>query len=283
MTAMLAPLRTLDLGDQRIAYLDRDLGAGGIPLVLLHGGGVDHRMWSAQLDAFPERRVLVPDARGHGWSSTPSMPYRLCDDVVALLDALEIDRAVLVGVSMGGGTAVDTALEHPDRVAGLVVSGTGTSEPDFQEPWVLDIQETWRRTEEAGDLEGWIEAFMRFVPGPRRGANAVEPDVTRLVDTMVRGTLATHLLRGPGGAPVPPHPPTPVTDTWARVPRIGVPVLAAVGALDGDDHLRMGRRLADSVPHGSLVTIDGTAHYPNMERPDAFNAAIAGFLATHHL
>lgn len=91
-------------------------------------------MWTPQLDAFPERRIIAPDARGHGGSSDAEGPYRLADDVVVLMDALGLDRAVLAGVSMGGGTAVDVALEHPDRCAALVVTGTGTSEPGFADP-----------------------------------------------------------------------------------------------------------------------------------------------------
>jgi 3-oxoadipate enol-lactonase len=275
--------RTLDLDTLQVAFLDQEPTASGPPIVLLHGGGLDHRMWATQLDAFPGRRVIVPDARGHGWSRSPEAGHRLCDDVVALLDALEIPRAVLVGLSMGGGTAVDVALEHPQRVSGIVVSGTGTSEPDFRDPWVLDLLTTWQRTQEAGDAEGWIAAFLRFVPGPHRELTDVDPEIARQVEQMVRDTLANHLVLDDAGVPVPPVPPTPVADTWPRLPDIDVPVLAVVGGVDGDDHLRMGRTLADSVQRGRLVVVDDTAHYPNMERPEVFNAAVAEFLATWRL
>jgi 3-oxoadipate enol-lactonase len=275
--------RSLDLDTMQVAFVDQEPAAPGSPIVLLHGGAVDHRMWAAQLGAFPGRRVIAPDARGHGWSRSPNTSHRLCDDVVALLDALDIDKAVLVGLSMGGGTAVDVALEYPDRVAGVVVSGTGTSEPDFRDPWVLDLLATWQRTQEAGDAEGWIETFMRFVPGPHRELTDVDPEVTRQVEQMVRDTLAHHLVLDEAGMPVSPVPSTPVADTWARLPEIGVPVLAVVGGVDGDDHRRMGRSLADSVQHGRLVIVDDTAHYPNMERPAVFNAAVAEHLATWQL
>src|SRR5690625_4540210 len=114
----------------------------------------------------------------------PTVPHRLADDVVRLLDALEFDRAVLAGVSMGGGTAVDTALEHPDRVAGLVVSGTGTSEPQFSDPWTLSTLAEWNAAQERGDLEGWIDAFMRLGAGPGRTADDIAPGVWQLVETM---------------------------------------------------------------------------------------------------
>ncbi|MGH3317912.1 MAG: alpha/beta fold hydrolase [Nocardioidaceae bacterium] len=289
MTSTLPPLgplpapRSLDLDTMQVAFVDQQPAASGPPIVLLHGGALDHRMWAAQLGALPGRRVLAPDARGHGWSRSPDTSYRLCDDVVALLDALGIGAAVLVGLSMGGGTAVDVALEYPDRVSGIVVSGTGTSEPEFRDPWVLDLLATWQRTQEAGDAEGWIEAFMAFVPGPHRALTDVDPEVTRQVEQMVRDTLANHLVLDEAGMPVPPARPTPVAGTWARLSDIGVPVLAVVGGIDGDDHLRMARTLADSVPHGRLVVVDDTAHYPNMERPEAFNAAVGEHLATWRL
>ncbi|MDN5917915.1 MAG: alpha/beta hydrolase, partial [Pseudonocardia sp.] len=216
---------------QHLAYLDD--GEGPDVLVLLHGGGLDHRMWQSQLGAFPGWRVIAPDARGHGDSSTPSSPYRLVDDVVAILDALELVRVVVVGLSMGAGTAVDLAVERPDRVRGLVVSGTGTSAPDFRDPWVLDIFATWQRAVEEQDPEAWIEGFARFVPGPHRGPGEVDPDVLAANDAMVRHTLATHILPRitEGRAPVQP---SPVVDVNQRRRHVEAPVLAITGGGDAD-------------------------------------------------
>lgn len=277
----------LELADQRIAYAERAPvargDAGDNPLVLLHGGGVDHRMWAPQWASLPGRRLIAPDARGHGRSSEPTPGYRLCDDVVALLDGLGMERAVLVGLSMGGGTAVDTALEHPDRVAGLVVSGAGTSEPQFSDPWVLDIQQEWARTMAAQDAEGWIAATLRFTEGSQRAPEEVAPGVRAAVEEMVRHTLAEHLPLDETGAPLPPTPPTPVTRTWERLPDIAVPVLGLVGLLDSTDHLAMVRTLARTVPTGEVVEIPEAAHYPTMERPDAVEAAIEDFLLRHAL
>ncbi|NED98370.1 alpha/beta hydrolase [Phytoactinopolyspora alkaliphila] len=277
------PIRFLSGDGLTVAYVDRDPGTDAIPLVMLHGGAVDHRMWAQQFDAFTGRRIVAPDARGHGRSSTATGPHRLCDDVVALLDALQIERAVLVGLSMGGSTAVDTALEHPARVAGLVVTGAGTSEPDFSDPWTLDVFAAWQQAQAAGDADGWIEAFMRFVPGPHRDLGEVAPGVVEGVEAMVRDTLATHVVPDEPGTPRPPVPATPVAGTWPRLAGIEAPVLGIVGNLDARDHLRMARTLVESVPRGQLVTIEGCAHYPNMERPGKFNAAVAAFLGSHDL
>lgn len=276
-------MQCLDLPDHRIAYAEAPApGAGATPLVLLHGGAVDHRMWAAQLSSFDERHVIAPDARGHGDSSDANAPYRLADDVVALLDALDIESAVLVGVSMGGGTAVDVALEHPGRVAALVVSGTGTSEPVFTDPWCLDTFARWKSAEQQGDLEAWIDAFMAFTAGPGRVREDVEATVWELVEAMARDTVAGHLRVDAQGVPIPPEPPTAVTETWERLPTLSIPVLAACGAQDGADHLRMGKRLASEVQNGAFVTTPG-AHYPNLEDPATFDAAVRDFLARHGL
>ncbi|MET7433034.1 MULTISPECIES: alpha/beta fold hydrolase [Streptomyces] len=97
-------------------------------------------MWDEQMRAFaPHYRVIAPDARGHGASSNATRPFRPADDLAALLRHLDVGPAVLVGVSMGGGTAVDTALEHPELVRAVVVSGVGTSEPYFENPWSLEV------------------------------------------------------------------------------------------------------------------------------------------------
>jgi len=272
--------RTLDLRTHQVAFLEHGpTDSDAAPMVLLHGGGLDRRMWLEQLDAFGGRRIFALDARSHGATRAPNEPHRLGHDVVEFLDAFTIDRAVLVGLSMGGATAVDVALEYPDRVAALIVSGTGTSEPDFHDPWVLDILTTWQRAQAAGDKERWIEAFQRFAPGPHRRPEDVAPDMMRRLDEMVRDTLANHLRLDKQGFPIPPIPATPVTDTWARLPQIDVPVLAMVGSLDGEDHHRMAKRLADTVPQGEFAVVDNAAHYPNLESPQVFNDLIAEHLA----
>ncbi|MBM9463662.1 alpha/beta fold hydrolase [Aeromicrobium sp. YIM 150415] len=273
-----ATTRALDLADQRISYAETPGPAGPPPIVLLHGGGVDHRMWRPQATAFDDRRVIAPDARGHGGSSDASATYRLADDVIALLDALGIDRAVLVGVSMGGGTAVDVALEYPDRVAALVVSGTGTSEAEFTDPWVLEILAEWSSAQATGDAEAWIAAFMRFTHGPERGPEDVDPEVWTLIETMVREVLAHHVSIGDDGLPVAPTPPTPVAGTWDRLGEIEVPVLALAGALDSRDHRALASRLVAGVRHGEYQEIAGSAHYPNLESPGSFTGAIVELL-----
>ena len=267
-----APL-TFDTEGGPLSYLDT--GGDLPPLVLLHGGFVDHRMWSAQIPVLSRtHRVIAPDARGHGASSVARAPFRYADDVAALLRHLGVGPAVLVGLSMGGATAVDVTLEHPTLVRGLIVSGVGTSETDFHDPFVLNSIAEMGRTLGAGNTAGCVDAFMRFTSGPHRTLAEVDPEVLRLLRDLASHTIAKH----EHSEAAPPHYAVPVTDTWARATKIDVPVLAIVGGVDSADNHRMAERLVHTVPHGRLVRVEDTAHYPSMERPDVFNAYVTEFL-----
>ncbi|UWP85108.1 alpha/beta fold hydrolase [Dactylosporangium fulvum] len=250
-----------------------DTGAGR-PLVLLHGGFLDHAMWDDQVPAFaPHHRVIAPDARGHGRSANATAPFRSADDVAGLLRHLDTGPAVLVGVSMGAATAVDTALEHPELVSAVVVSGAGTSEPYFADPWLTRTQAAWHAAMAAGDLDASVEAFTLLATGPHRSLDDLDPEVVGRLRAMARSTMSKHSAGEPNWL-------VPVTDTWARISKIDVPVLAVNGAIDSPDHIGMAERLAAAVPGGSTATVDGTGHYPNMERPDAYNNVLADFLRT---
>lgn len=250
-----------------------DTGSGR-PLVLLHGGFVDHGMWDDQIPAFASGyRVIAPDARGHGRSANATEPFRLTDDLAALLRHLDTGPAILVGISMGAGIAVDTALEHPELVSAVVVSGAGTSEPYFTDPWTIQALTTWHSAMAAGDLDASIEGFMRFAAGPHRTLDDLDAGVANRLRRMARDTMSKHTAGEPDLL-------VPVRDTWDRAAGIDVPVLAINGGVDSPDHLGMAERLTGTVADGRAVSIDGTAHYPNMERPDLFNKLLGDFLRT---
>ncbi|OKH93399.1 alpha/beta hydrolase [Streptomyces uncialis] len=250
-----------------------DTGTGR-PLVLLHGGFLDHRMWNDQIPALAARyRIIAPDARGHGRSANATEPFRHTDVLAALLRHLGTGPAILVGVSMGGSIAVDTALEHPELVSAVVVSGSGTSEPYFTDPWTTQTWTAWQSAMSAGDLDAAVEEFTLFAAGPHRTLDDLDPEVVSRLREMTRSTLSKH-------TPDEPDPRIPVRDTWNRAAKIDVPVLAINGTIDSPDHLGMAERLTNTVTNGHATSIDGTAHYPNMERPNVFNRALEDFLRT---
>lgn len=172
---------------------------------------------------------------------------------------------------MGGGIAVDTALEHPDLVRALVVSGA--SQPRFTDPWTLDVLTRWQAALAAGDADAWLDAFELFGMGPHRAPEDVDPEVMRQTCRMARHTIAKHSVDERDWQ-------TPVANTWTRAASIPVPVLAINGDLDSPDHIAMAEQLTHLVTDGRAATVPGTAHCPNMEKPDVFNEILAGFLRT---
>jgi pimeloyl-ACP methyl ester carboxylesterase len=266
---------TVPVEGGHIAYA---LTGKGHPLVFLHGGAMDMRMWEPQLALAADHTIVRFDARGHGSSSTPTGPFRQCDDVAAVLHGLGIGSAVLVGLSMGAATALDTALEHPAVVTAVVSCGAGASsmapldERMFSDPWSRGRLAALAAAQAASDARAWTEVFLELgLVGPYREFSDVAPAVVALCREMITDTLATHVVHG---GPLP----TPVADAARRAVEIGVPVLGVVGAIDSPDHVRMVRELVDVVPHGRLAVIENSGHMPNLDRPELFNDTLRRFL-----
>ena len=264
-------MQRLDLADGHLAYAEA--GTGTPPVVLLHAGYVDHRMWEREISHLA-RRILVaaPDARAHGRSSTPFAPFRQCDDIAALVAHLGAGPAVLVGVSMGAGAAVDTALEHPEAVRALVLSGAGTNEPVFESTEALELLGRVQQAQQTMDADSWLAATLEWVAGPDRTLEQVDPEVRQRLRGMHEHFVATHVQPGV-------VPPGHVTGSWERLGQITVPVLGIVGELDFVDHHRMCERAVSSVADGrGVVSIPGAGHYPNLERPQEWSEAVDVFL-----
>ncbi|MGI5379846.1 alpha/beta fold hydrolase [Streptomyces sp. CA-251387] len=258
--------------DGELAY--RESGAGDL-VVLLHAGYVDHRLFDGQIPALVDagHRVIAADVRGHGWSANASEPFRWADDLAGLLRHLEAGPAVLVGVSMGGLIATNTVLEHPDLVRAVVTCGAATGEFQYTDTWTRGIQAELARTLAAGDIEGWLDAFVRYVPGEHRTVDDIDPDILGRVREMGRHTLAKH-------TPDEKDWSVPVTDTFARAAEIAVPLLTLNGGLEPDDMLAAAERLAGTVSKGRAEVIDGVGHYLNLEKPEEFNGILLDFLRT---
>lgn len=248
------------------------LGSGE-PLVLVHAGISDGRMWDGQMDAFAERyRVIRYDMRGFGRSEMVEGSFSHSDDLRGLLDHLGIERASLVGSSMGGGAIIDFALRHPQRAHALVlvgpaVSGVAADEeppPEWDELVAAD---------EAGDLERVSELEVRiWVDGLHRGPEEVDPVVRDLVREMnlialtnEASELGEEILADP-----------PAAD---RLGEIRTPTLVLVGELDRPGTVAKADLLERSLPDARKVVMPGTAHVPNMEQPAEFNRIVLEFLA----
>ncbi|QEV37519.1 alpha/beta hydrolase [Streptomyces nodosus] len=272
-TASTSMFDTYASEDGPLAY--RDVGPrDGRPVVLLHSGFADHTQFENLIPGLAAAgfRVIAPDARGHGFSANASRPFRQADDLAALLRHLGRGTpATLVGVSMGGLIAIDTAIEHPGLVRALVVSGRGVGEPDISDPWCAAHQEAQANALAAGDIPGWLASVTQWVPGPSRTLHDVDPEIVRHVREMAMRTLMKH-------TPDEPNHCLPVEDVASRARDITVPVLAVNGALDARGCLSTVTALMETVPDGRSTRLDGAAHYTTMEQPEEFTRILLDFL-----
>ncbi|MEU9444109.1 alpha/beta hydrolase [Streptomyces sp. NPDC048304] len=263
-------LRFFASSDGELAY--RDTGGTGLPIVLLHAGFLDHTMWDEHVPAFARQfRVIAPDARGHGRSANASRPFRQADDLAELLHHLGTGPAVLVGISMGAMIAVGTALEHPDLVRALVISGGGTDEREFTEPWTKQAQAAQFQALAAGDIEAWHDASDAWAHGPERPRDAVRPEIYTRLRRMRRRTISKH-------TPGEPDHSIPVANLRARAAQIAVPVLALNGAQDAPELRAMAESIARTAPRGRTAVIDDAAHFPNFDHPEEYTRIVADFL-----
>ncbi|MFY1696237.1 alpha/beta fold hydrolase [Solwaraspora sp. WMMA2101] len=260
------------VGDATIHY---DEIGDGPPVLLIHAGIADRRMWQAQLAALSgQARLIAMDLRGYGESDLPSAAFAHHDDVIGLLDALGVARATLVGCSFGGAVALDATLAHPDRVTGLALFGSALGGHDWS-----DATETlWDDLVgqvDPEDLDAMADAEVRFwVVGPHRQPADVDPTLLSLAREMDRRALAAEAALGD----VTQHELDP--PAARRLGEIGVPVLVAAGALDVPDIRTLADLLAAGIPQARrLPDVPGAAHLLPLERPAEVNAALHDFLA----
>ncbi len=243
--------------------------AGAGPAVaLVHGFSLDTRMWDDQFGVPAERfRVVRYDARGFGKSTTPTGPFTHMDDLAALLDAQRMDRASVVGLSMGGRIAADFALTHPHRLAKLVlmdavISGQ-TMSPEFNQ-----MNADLRANARAGHVNSTKELWVR---SPLFAPAAAIPAVRARLRTIVHDWSGWQWVSADPQLPLDPP-------AWGRLGDIAAETLVLVGELDLPDFHIGADRVAATAPHARKVVIPGAGHMCNMETPAAVNAELLAFL-----
>jgi pimeloyl-ACP methyl ester carboxylesterase len=247
----------------------------GSPVVLIHEGIADSRMWEPQWRPYSERfRVVRLDLRGFGQSPPAVGTFSLSGDVVQLLDELDLGPATLVGVSLGGAVAMETTIARPDLVSRLVVVAPGLRGFEMSD----ETKAGWDEEEaalERGDVDEAVEVNMRmWVDGPSRSPDEVDPDVRSKVAEMQRRAIDIYLEAGEEGD----H--QALVEDWGdRISEISVPTLVLVGDLDRPEMLEIAERLEAEIPNARRETIAGTAHVPSMERPDEFDRLVLEFLS----
>jgi pimeloyl-ACP methyl ester carboxylesterase len=252
-------------GDREIAYDDAGAGGPAAPVVLLHPFPFDRRYWAATAAALaPAYRVLSVDARGFGEApaSGPFAIADLADDLAALLDALGIAAATLVGLSMGGYAALAFARRHPARLAALVLADTRAA---------ADSPETRRAREEARAL---IESSGTSTYLDRSLPRLVAPDAPPAVLARVRALAETRGERIIAGLAALRDRP----DRTSELAAIRCPTLVIGGARDQVIPLEEMHGMSAAIPGARFVALDGVGHLASLEEPAPFGAALRGFL-----
>jgi len=262
-------MSTLKLNDGAIFY---QMAGSGAPIVLLHAGVADSRMWDPQIDSLAaHHRVIRYDMRGFGKSTLPDGTFAHHEDILALVDGLELDPVWLVGASFGGGVAVDFTLTYPQRVRGLVLAAPAVS--GYQATGAVKaFGEREDELLEADKLDEAVELNVRmWVDGPHRGEAEVDPDIRSLVAEM-QHLAFTH--------PEPERVALRKLDPPAldRLHEIQVPVLVITGALDVSEFVQMAEKVAAQVAHGKYRVIPGVAHLPSLEAPQEFSRLVLEFI-----
>jgi 3-oxoadipate enol-lactonase len=247
----------------------------GAPLVLIHAGICDSRMWDAQWPAAAEgRRALRYDMRGFGRSPIPPEPFSHAADLADLLDSQGVSGAALVAVSMGGRVALELAIARPDLVSKLVLSGPGLPNHEWSQA-VRAYGEAEDAAIDAGDLDAASEINVRFwVDGVGRTRDQVDTQVRSRVHEMQLRALE---LQVEAGEAAEEH--LLADDVDRRLGEITVPAMVLVGEHDVADMHEIADRIATAVPGARLELIAGTAHLPSMERPAEFDRLVLGFLS----
>jgi 3-oxoadipate enol-lactonase len=258
----------VDLNGARIHY--RREGAG-FPIVMLHAGVADSRMWQPQADEFAKQfDVIRPDMRGFGDSELPPGPWKPRDDLLALIDELKLKPAHLIGCSMGGSLAVDFAIDHPDRVSKLVLVGAGVSGQE-QDPRHEGLYAEVMTADARNDMQAVNQAEMYlWLDGPHRARGYVAQPLRDLFLDMNGKNLDADWSTAPMQA-LEPGAVTRLNEITART-------LVIVGDADLEPIRETADLLASSISGARKVVIHDAAHLPNLEHPEEFNRIVLDFL-----
>jgi len=242
----------------------------GLPVIFIHAFPMNQTMWSEQVAALRGRcRAITLDLRGFGKSSAPGGPYsmeRMASDVRALMAHLDIDRAVLVGLSMGGYISLAFYKLYPDAVRALVLADTRAS-ADSEEG-----RERRFKSAEKAEREGSASIVRdmevaAFAPSTREKRR----DIIERARVMIEANSPQGIAAAQRGMAARP-------DSTYTLIGIDCPTLILVGSEDSLTPASEAEALRDGIPHSQLKVIEGAGHMSNMEQPEQFNAALREFI-----
>jgi pimeloyl-ACP methyl ester carboxylesterase len=243
-----------------------EVRGAGRPVVLLHGGGTDRRLWDHEVALLePDHLVVRYEARGHGASTSPTGNWEFHEDLRAVLTHLGIARPTLVGLSLGAATALDYALSWPDDVHAMLLAGPGWMNMQYTDPAALECQARQAAAVAAWDAQAWVDVTMEYwVDGVGRTAAEVDPAMRALCREMTLQNVLTHAAATMGAGTF------RGVGAQDRLGELRCPVEVVVGSHDLSDAHRFARRIEQEVPGARTHLVEGAAHVVNLDRPDAF-------------
>lgn len=248
-----------------------EVAGEGHPLVLVHAGIADNRMWDDQFKVFAQYyRVVRYDLRGFGQTTMVAGEFAHYKDLFGLMRHLGIDKAHLMGCSKGGATIIDFALAYPEMVGALIPVSTALHGYQYSGE-MPEIIKDIEAAEEAGDIEKLNELEIRmWIDGPKRRSEQVNSQFRQKVLDMNRIALMT--------------PPDLGTETVLepraaeRVHDLKCPMQIIAGELDVPKTILVANLMTVKVPCAKKVVIPCASHLPNMEEPTLFNTCVLKFL-----
>jgi pimeloyl-ACP methyl ester carboxylesterase len=259
------------IDNARIYY---EIAGDGPPFVMVHAGVADHRQWNNEFTRFSSRfRVLRYDMRGYGRSEPVDGQYSHLRDLTALLDHLNLEEPlILMGCSMGGGLAMNFALERPSGSRALIMVDAGPTGLELDVPSPPQAAEA-EKAYNAGDLDLVAELETRiWFDGAGRDPTQVDPAMRRLAFEMNRLGLA-HDARHLGK-----RVPDTQVPAAQRLNELRLPVLVVVGVHDTPYILAAADYMVERIASARKVLLDDAAHLPNLDHPEVFQKAVTDFL-----
>ncbi len=258
-------------------YVEVDGEPSDPPVVLLHAGIANLRAWDALVPLLVAGGYLVVryDMRSWGRSTTDEVDYSDRADAIAVLDALGIGRAAFVGNSRGGMVSIDTAIEHPERVAAVVGVGSGIyGFAGELTPLEIDLANEMEALESAVPMDGAAIAdfdVRLWVDGPGQPPTRVQAAIRDAVRAWDIPNYQAERVEGRAALLDPP--------AVERLDELRCPVLAVAGAVDVSVVVQAARLLEAKAPDARAVILPDVAHMIGMEVPDTLAALIIDFLA----
>jgi 3-oxoadipate enol-lactonase len=265
--------KALDVPGGRISYEEAGRGR---PIVLLHEGIADRRMWNREFSQLAgDHRVVRYDLRGYGGSPPATSEYSPVRDLVALLDHLGLTRPLIVGPSVGGKIALDLTLAYPEKVGALLLVAPGYSGMDYDH--VPGGRATFERDERLSKAaaDAWAGGKLEEATEHLRQlwASSLTGSALDLFRTMVRDNAKEVFEERSGRFETRDGEPAA-----ARLKEIRVPTRILVGDRDNPAMPHCANFLARGIAGARVQLVPGADHLLNLSRPDAFDSALEGFV-----